>query len=304
MPRKRSALMRPLVALAAPGTFLFCKLSQLQETAKRRVTERELKQLNHKIDKLLLKLDESETEPATSRDEECVVCISAKATMQTFPCGHCVVCRKCFIKTIQMTVTQRALPLRCVLCRERVSRLKQTFHCSYDMRLPLSASQYSMTASVSSSPDWDLPSSSSLYSVSSGCSGVSAASHASHLSKSSFRSAVSSASGKKRVTFAVTPLLHQPPPTGQLSAGATSAAVQSSRTMLRDQAAVAAAEQAARRLDSRSKVTSVMLTDRRLPPIKESQREPSPQSSRRPSSPSPSSRSAPVRSIKPATSAQ
>ena len=41
--------MRPLAALAAPGTFLFCKLSQLQETAKRRVTERELKQLNNKI---------------------------------------------------------------------------------------------------------------------------------------------------------------------------------------------------------------------------------------------------------------
>ena len=49
MPRRRTSLMRPLAALAAPGTFLFCKLSQLQETAKRRVTERELKQLNHKI---------------------------------------------------------------------------------------------------------------------------------------------------------------------------------------------------------------------------------------------------------------
>ena len=49
MPRRRTSLMRPLAALAAPGTFLFCKLSQLQETAKRRVTERELKQLNNKI---------------------------------------------------------------------------------------------------------------------------------------------------------------------------------------------------------------------------------------------------------------
>ncbi|XP_043219643.1 uncharacterized protein LOC122380513 isoform X1 [Amphibalanus amphitrite] len=295
MPRRRAALMRPLAALAAPGTFLFCKLSQLQETAKRRVTERELKQLNHKIDKLLLKLDESETEPAKSRDEECVVCISSKATMQTFPCGHCVVCRKCFIKTIQMTVAQRALPLRCVLCRERVIRLKQTFNCSYAMRLPLSVSQYSMTSSVTSSPDWDLPSSSSLYSVSSGCSVVSADSQASRLSKSSLRSGASSVSSKKRVTFAVSPLLHIPAQTAQSTPGLTSSPVQGSRPARREQTA---SEQPIRRTDSRGKVTSVMLTDRRLPPIKESHREPSPQSSSRPCSPAPSSQSAPVRSIK------
>ncbi len=46
--------------------------------------------------------------------------------MQTFPCGHRVVCRKCFVKTIQMVVTQRMLPLRCVICRAKVIRLKQT----------------------------------------------------------------------------------------------------------------------------------------------------------------------------------
>lgn len=46
--------------------------------------------------------------------------------MQTFPCGHRVVCRKCFVKTIQMVVSQRLLPLRCVICRAKVIRLKQT----------------------------------------------------------------------------------------------------------------------------------------------------------------------------------
>lgn len=46
--------------------------------------------------------------------------------MQTFPCGHRVVCRKCFVKTIQMVVSQRMLPLRCVICRAKVLRLKQT----------------------------------------------------------------------------------------------------------------------------------------------------------------------------------
>lgn len=46
--------------------------------------------------------------------------------MQTFPCGHVVVCRKCFIKTIQVAVTQRSLPLKCVVCRTKILKLKQT----------------------------------------------------------------------------------------------------------------------------------------------------------------------------------
>ncbi|KAJ8959601.1 hypothetical protein NQ318_021787 [Aromia moschata] len=43
--------------------------------------------------------------------DHCVICINAKATMQTAPCGHQVVCRKCFVKTIQIAVSQRLLPL-------------------------------------------------------------------------------------------------------------------------------------------------------------------------------------------------
>ena len=46
--------------------------------------------------------------------------------MQTFPCGHRVVCRRCFVKTIQAAVSQRLLPLRCVVCRAKILRLKQT----------------------------------------------------------------------------------------------------------------------------------------------------------------------------------
>lgn len=39
-------------------------------------------------DKLLNKLEESEPEPPTSQEDECVICINARATMQTSPCGH------------------------------------------------------------------------------------------------------------------------------------------------------------------------------------------------------------------------
>lgn len=55
---------------------------------------------------------------------QCVICIYAKATMKTAPCGHQVVCRKCFVKTIQIAVSQRLLPLRCVICRTKILRLK------------------------------------------------------------------------------------------------------------------------------------------------------------------------------------
>lgn len=97
---------------------------------------------------------------------QCVICINAKATMQTSPCGHQVVCRKCFVKTIQMAVSQRLLPLRCVICRAKILRLKQT------PDMPTSVSGYSVASSSGAS----VPASDSLYSVSSGGSSASEAS--------------------------------------------------------------------------------------------------------------------------------
>ncbi|XP_074659488.1 uncharacterized protein LOC141912174 [Tubulanus polymorphus] len=127
MPQSR--LMRPLVVLAIPGMYLFYKYNQYkrqqQEQHRRRVTEKELQHLNQKIDKLLTKLDDHEGEAPETVEDECVICLGAKATMQTQPCGHRVVCRKCFVKTIQVAVTQRCLPLRCVICRARILKLKQ-----------------------------------------------------------------------------------------------------------------------------------------------------------------------------------
>ncbi|CAG7677736.1 unnamed protein product [Allacma fusca] len=162
--------------------FLIQKYTQYKATQaeqqKRKVTEKELAQLNHKIDKLLTKLDEHEPEIAVNQDEECVVCVTAKATMQTYPCGHRVVCRKCFVKTIQMAVAQRLLPLRCVICRAKILRLK---HSTGSMQsLPASASQYTIGHSW-----YNVPQSASLYSVTSNTSAASAASSASSCSSSS-----------------------------------------------------------------------------------------------------------------------
>ncbi|KAL2733428.1 fl(2)d-associated complex component-like isoform X1, partial [Vespula maculifrons] len=52
-PSGRAGLMKPLVVLALPGMYLFYKYSQYRreqrELSRRRVTERELQHLHHKI---------------------------------------------------------------------------------------------------------------------------------------------------------------------------------------------------------------------------------------------------------------
>ncbi|XP_050535818.1 uncharacterized protein LOC126902502 isoform X2 [Daktulosphaira vitifoliae] len=91
-----------------------------------RYAESQLRNLNTKIDNLLNKLEEKKQDEAKTPEEECVICVNSKATMQTWPCGHRVVCRKCLVRTIQIAVSRRALPLRCVVCRARVLRLKRS----------------------------------------------------------------------------------------------------------------------------------------------------------------------------------
>ncbi|XP_062585512.1 uncharacterized protein LOC134247185 isoform X2 [Saccostrea cucullata] len=126
----RTTAFRTLSVLAAPVMYLFYKLhegSKKEETSERKpTTESELEHLNKRIDKLLAKLDDSEIDGIQAEEEECVVCLTAKATMQTFPCGHKIVCRKCFIKTIQVALSQRCLPLRCVICRTAILKVRQT----------------------------------------------------------------------------------------------------------------------------------------------------------------------------------
>ncbi|XP_060086082.1 uncharacterized protein LOC132565460 [Ylistrum balloti] len=133
-PRSPSPVLKPLSALAVPGMFLFYKYNEIKRqsshpTVPKRttVTERELDHLNHKIDKLLAKIDDHEhsNTKIPKEDEECVICMAAKATMQTYPCEHKVVCRKCFVKTIQTAIAQRSLPLRCVICRSQILKLRQ-----------------------------------------------------------------------------------------------------------------------------------------------------------------------------------
>lgn len=247
----RASLMKPLVVLALPGMYLFYKYSQYRreqrELSRRRVIERELQHLHHKI---------------------CVICVNARATMQTAPCGHRVVCRRCFVKTIQMAVSQRLLPLRCVICRAKILRLKQTLiPRDYSMSgkswvLPQSASEYNMGTGVPvgvTGPGgrWvagSVPASASLYSMASGSSSISGVSSVSSSSSSSASSTGSSNLGKPT-------RVRQP-------SGATLRRSQTQSMKMRIQEYQDPVQQVAEEEEVMRENR-----DRRLPPIKEFQRD-------------------------------
>ena len=50
----------------------------------------------------------------------------AVSSIQTFPCGHKVTCRRCFLRTIQTAIGQRSLALRCVICRTQILSLRDS----------------------------------------------------------------------------------------------------------------------------------------------------------------------------------
>ncbi|KAG7209827.1 hypothetical protein KM043_011436 [Ampulex compressa] len=220
------------------------------------------------MDKLLTKLEENEPELATTQEEECVICVNARATMQTAPCGHRVVCRRCFVKTIQMAVSQRLLPLRCVICRAKILRLKQTrIPRDYSISgkswvLPQSASEYNMgTGEPVGVPGpggrWapgNVPASASLYSMASGSSSISGVSSVSSATSSSTTSTGSSTLGKPT-------RVRQP-------TGATLRRSQTQSMKLRIQEYQDPVQQVAEEEELMRENR-----DRRLPPIKEFQRD-------------------------------
>jgi len=86
-------------------------------------SEGEVKRLIDVITMLMERVANQPDTPAIG-DEECLTCTTNRASMQTFPCGHKVLCKTCFLTTIKVALQERQLPLRCVVCRSRVVRLK------------------------------------------------------------------------------------------------------------------------------------------------------------------------------------
>eukprot|EP00090_Calanus_glacialis_P002184 TRINITY_DN11642_c0_g1_i1.p1 TRINITY_DN11642_c0_g1~~TRINITY_DN11642_c0_g1_i1.p1 ORF type:complete len:476 (-),score=90.06 TRINITY_DN11642_c0_g1_i1:133-1560(-) len=181
--------------LSLPGLGLLRKFQQYRRlpqeppAAPTHHLEEELDRLTGKIDNLLCRIEGQDQEIAKGQEEECVVCGTNRASMQTLPCAHQVVCRQCFVRTIQMAVAQKRLPLRCILCRAKVLRIKQDhrgkdglvvqskdelIHSEALSGLPKSVSGYNIGNYISSSG--------SNYSFTSGVSAVSSESSCSRKS--------------------------------------------------------------------------------------------------------------------------
>ncbi|XP_068733638.1 uncharacterized protein [Montipora capricornis] len=94
-----------------------------------------LVELRDKLEQLLGSLDNFEPELPDTEDDECIVCNSAKAIIQTYPCKHRVLCRRCFVKTLQVAVNDLNLPLKCVVCRTRIQTLDRERHEGHGLDL-------------------------------------------------------------------------------------------------------------------------------------------------------------------------
>ncbi|CAG0919764.1 unnamed protein product [Notodromas monacha] len=90
-------------------------------------TSEELHHLMTKVDDLL-KVHNKDDLRRNGGDQEteeywllqCIVCVNARAMLETYPCRHAVLCKACFLKTIQVAIYRGILPLQCVLCRSEI----------------------------------------------------------------------------------------------------------------------------------------------------------------------------------------
>ncbi|EDO42952.1 predicted protein [Nematostella vectensis] len=128
---RRNAVLTGMLAVAAviPSAYFAYLYYQKYRQATIEINGRDkLIELRGKLERLLLSLDQIQHEVAENEDEECIVCNSCKAVVQTYPCQHKVLCRMCFVKTLQVAVSDFNLPLKCVLCRTRITTLDKDRH--------------------------------------------------------------------------------------------------------------------------------------------------------------------------------
>lgn len=76
----------------------------------------------------------------------CIVCYERSPNIVTLPCKHSDVCSDCFIEIIYVAVKNSQYPLRCVLCRQKVERIR----CSRRLVLSVIKRNRSKTATTTS----------------------------------------------------------------------------------------------------------------------------------------------------------
>ncbi|KFD66655.1 hypothetical protein M514_02909 [Trichuris suis] len=80
-------------------------------------TEEELNRMQSSVACMLNRISGSPDDVPSCPEEECVVCLTNRASLQTFPCGHMVLCRKCFVKTVQLDIA--AIAFVCQIANRR-----------------------------------------------------------------------------------------------------------------------------------------------------------------------------------------
>ena len=99
-----------------------------RETTERRRLLQELRSVDTEkipfiIDRFLeldrVRTQDGQVVESYTKDKQCVVCLDAEACIQTFPCGHVVVCGWCAWQSLKLAYLQQSQH-RCVVCRAEI----------------------------------------------------------------------------------------------------------------------------------------------------------------------------------------
>lgn len=81
--------------------------------------------LDFSFDQLIKTVTSKSDETALSPDDECLTCVTRRACIQSYPCGHKALCEKCFVKFLQINYSEGKYPITCVYCRSPVALFKR-----------------------------------------------------------------------------------------------------------------------------------------------------------------------------------
>uniref|UniRef100_A0A914LET0 RING-type domain-containing protein n=1 Tax=Meloidogyne incognita TaxID=6306 RepID=A0A914LET0_MELIC len=68
--------------------------------------------------------DEMDSNIPDEASERCCICLTQRATVRTYPCGHQVFCRLCAITLIQTLYKSGSEEMRCIICRVNIIALR------------------------------------------------------------------------------------------------------------------------------------------------------------------------------------
>uniref|UniRef100_A0A914D7I6 RING-type domain-containing protein n=1 Tax=Acrobeloides nanus TaxID=290746 RepID=A0A914D7I6_9BILA len=77
-----------------------------------------------RIKRMLDKLERDSEDVPSDPDERCHICLTARASVRAYPCGHQVFCRKCGVRLVQVLMETQSEKMNCLLCRREIAVLR------------------------------------------------------------------------------------------------------------------------------------------------------------------------------------